>query len=125
MTLSQKAQEKIDNVVNAIKGLITEHHNITGSSSKKGHVQAGGVPQEIGTSLSAGTDNGFYARADHIHTTSYNNLKDVPETFPPTDHTHSYNDITGMPDLSNVIVDVELSNDGSQIIFLTKEDSEV
>lgn len=122
MTLQQKAQEKIDDLVNAIKGLITEHHNVTGSSSKKGHVQAGGVPQQIGTSLSAGTDNGYYARADHIHIASYNNLKDVPTKFPPQTHTHTYNDVKDMPD---VIVDVQLSSNGSQIIFLTKKDLEV
>lgn len=119
MTLQQKAQEKIDNLVNAIKGLITEHHNVTGSSSKKGHVQAGGAPQQIGASLSAGTDNGFYARADHVHTASYNNLKNVPTKFPPTNHTHSYSDINDMPD---VIVDVQLSSNGSQLIFLTDKD---
>lgn len=78
MSLSQNAQAIVTNLVNAIKGQISSHYNITGNSSTKGHVQAGGVPQSIGNSLSAGTDNGYYARADHVHTCSYNNLKDKP-----------------------------------------------
>ena len=57
---------------------ITAHANTTANNSTKGHVKAGGVPQSIGTTLSAGTDNGYYARADHIHTASYNNLTDKP-----------------------------------------------
>lgn len=58
----------IQNLAQAVRNLIIAHSNITGSSSQKGHVQSGGAPQTIGENLSAGTDNGFYARADHIHT---------------------------------------------------------
>ena len=61
----------------AIKGLISAHANISGNSDRKGHVQAGGVPQRIGSSLSAGTDNGYYARADHVHTVQTNYIKDT------------------------------------------------
>jgi len=78
MSLSQNAQTIVTSLVNAIKGQISSHYNITGNSSTRGHVQAGGAPQTIGTSSSAGTDNGYYARADHVHTCSYNNLTDKP-----------------------------------------------
>ena len=126
MTLQQRAQEKINDLTLAIRNFISDEivskiteHNVTANNSRKGHTQAGGVPQVVGTSLSAGTDNGYYARADHVHTASYNNLKDIPTEFPPTTHTHSYTDIDS---ISDVIVDVQLSNDGSQIIFLTDKD---
>lgn len=113
------ADTPLHRLAQSIKNLVIAHSSITGSSSQKGHVQSGGAPQTIGTSLSAGTDNGFYARADHVHTASYNNLKNVPTKFPPTNHTHSYSDINDMPD---VIVDVQLSSNGSQLIFLTDKD---
>lgn len=74
--MSNTAAQKIAALATAITNLITTHNNITGSSQQKGHVQAGGAPQSIGTSLSAGTDNGYYARADHIHTAKTENIKD-------------------------------------------------
>lgn len=74
--MSNTAAQKIEALASAIINLITTHSNITGSSQQKGHVQAGGAPQGIGTSLSAGTDNGYYARADHVHTAKTENIKD-------------------------------------------------
>lgn len=74
--MSNTASQKIEALASAIINLITTHSNITGSSQTKGHVQAGGAPQGIGTSLSAGTDNGYYARADHVHTAMTENIKD-------------------------------------------------
>lgn len=76
MSLPQSASTKITALAIAITNLITTHYNLTGSSQQKGHVQAGGAPQGIGTSLSAGTDNGYYARADHVHTAKTENIKD-------------------------------------------------
>lgn len=76
--MSNTAAQKIEALASAIINLITTHSNITGSSQTKGHVQAGGAPQSIGTSLSAGTDNGYYARADHVHTVNYNNVSGTP-----------------------------------------------
>lgn len=76
-------ETSIAKLANAINNLIVRHDNITGSSSQKGHVQAGGVPQSIGTSLNAGTDNGYYARADHVHTVNTSNITD----------SHAYNNI--------------------------------
>jgi len=81
MSLSQNAQTIVTSLVNAIKGQISSHYNITGNSSTKGHVQAGGVPQSIGDSLSAGTDNGYYARADHVHTVQTSHVTDT-STYP-------------------------------------------
>lgn len=75
MSLSNSAINKIQSLATAIINLITTHSNLTGSSLQKGHVQAGGAPQTIGTSLSAGTDNGYYARADHVHTVDYSNIQ--------------------------------------------------
>ena len=82
---------KITQLASAIIGLITTHENKTGSSLQKGHVRAGGAPQTIGESLSAGTDNGYYARADHVHTVSYNNISEAPSastTLPSADTTN-------------------------------------
>lgn len=77
MSLSQNAQTIVTSLVNAIKGQISSHYNITGNSSTRGHVQAGGAPQSIGDSLSAGTDNGYYARADHVHTVQTSHITDT------------------------------------------------
>ena len=77
MSLPQSASAKITALATAITNLITTHYNLTGSSQQKGHVQAGSTPQAIGSSLSAGTDNGFYARADHVHTASTADVKDT------------------------------------------------
>lgn len=75
-------QSILSNVANSIKNLILteidDHSNTTANSTTKGHVKAGGVPQNVSTTASAGTDNGYYARADHVHTCSYNNLTDKP-----------------------------------------------
>lgn len=86
--MTNKRTQQVIDFANTIKGLITAHYNITGNSSKKGHVQAGGAPQDIGTSSAAGTDNGYYARADHVHKASYNNLIDKP-TIPSANTTAS------------------------------------
>lgn len=72
MTLSSA----ITSLKNAINSLVTNHSNVTSSSTTKGHSKAGGAPQAIGDSLSAGTDNGYYARADHVHTAQTNHIKD-------------------------------------------------
>lgn len=77
MSLSQSASNKITSLATAITNLITTHYNLTGSSQQKGHVQAGSTPQAIGDSLAAGTDNGFYARADHVHSASTAHVKDT------------------------------------------------
>ena len=63
---------KSNNFSNSVKtyisSLLSNHLNIRGSSEQFGHVKAGGVPQQISTSAgAAGTDNGYYARADHVH----------------------------------------------------------
>ena len=73
MTLSSA----ITNLKNAINGLVTTHANTTSSSSTKGHSKAGGAPQAIGDSLTAGTDNGYYARADHVHTATTAHVTDT------------------------------------------------
>ena len=75
--MSNTAAQKIEALATAIINLITAHYNITGSSQQKGHVQAGSTPQAIGDSLAAGTDNGFYARADHVHSASTAHVKDT------------------------------------------------
>lgn len=72
---------KIVELASAIINLVTTHENKTGSSTQKGHVQAGSAPQTIGTSLSAGTDNGYYARADHVHTVDYSNVLNKPNVI--------------------------------------------
>ena len=67
---------RIQRLAQSIRDLVITHSNVTGSSLQKGYVQAGGAPQTIGTSISAGTDNGFYARADHVHTATTANITD-------------------------------------------------
>jgi len=86
--MTNKRTQQVIDFANTIKGLITAHYNITGNSSQKGHVQAGGAPQDIGTSSAAGTDNGYYARADHVHKASYDNLINKP-TIPSANTTAS------------------------------------
>ena len=67
---------KVQTLINKIKSQILgdiedeiEEHNVVANSSRTGHVQAGSSPQDINTleTSSAGTDNGYYARADHVH----------------------------------------------------------
>lgn len=72
-------ENSINALANKIKNKITTHENKTSSTTVKGHAQAGGAPQEIGTSLNAGTDNGYYARADHVHTVDYDNILNAPD----------------------------------------------
>lgn len=69
----------INALATKLKGMITTHENKTSSTTVKGHAQAGGAPQAIGTSLNAGTDNGYYARADHVHTVDYDNILNTPD----------------------------------------------
>lgn len=100
--IPDKMKQSIDNVCNAIvnkiNNLISTHNNDTNSHPDKapknhasssttygksssqnyGHAKAGGSPQAIGTSLAAGTDNGIYARADHVHTVAYSNISGTP-----------------------------------------------
>ena len=103
-TPSQSLLTKITNLANMIVGLVSTHENKTSSSSQKGHSQAGSTPQALGKNLAAGTDNGFYARADHVHTVSYDNVLNKPTSFTPSSHTHNqyfsnvevtYDDTTG------------------------------
>ena len=77
MTSPNTISQKIINLATSITNLITQHSNITGSSQEKGHVQAGGAPQSIGDSLTAGTDNGYYARADHVNTATTQHITDT------------------------------------------------
>lgn len=81
MALPQSMKQTITNLTTSISNIIDRKiadHDTHASSNNFGHVKSGGVPQSIGSSLSAGTDNGYYARADHVHTASYNNLTDKP-----------------------------------------------
>lgn len=69
---NQDIINQIERIKTAIKdkinNAIANHYSITGSSSKTGHVQAGGVPSNISnSSASAGDDDGKYARANHVH----------------------------------------------------------
>ncbi len=85
-------KSKITNLTTSIRNFVTReittHANTTANSSTKGHVQAGGVPQNVSTTASAGTDNGYYARADHVHKASFDDLADVPSSFTPASHSH-------------------------------------
>lgn len=85
MTLPNSLITIINNLATAISDKITNtletHENKTSSSTQKGHSQAGSAPQTIGTSLSAGTDNGYYARADHVHTVDYSNVLNKPNVI--------------------------------------------
>ena len=89
MALPQSMKQTITNLTTSISNIIDRKissHDTHASSTNFGHVKAGGVPQSIGSSLSAGTDNGYYARVDHVHTASYNNLTDKP-TIPAASST--------------------------------------
>ena len=91
MILSNSMKQAITNVTTSISNIIDRKisaHDNHASSTNFGHVKAGGAPQSIGTTVSAGTDNGYYARADHVHTCSYNNLTDKPSSFTPSAHSH-------------------------------------
>lgn len=115
-------QSIITNISNGIKNLISneisEHSNTTANSSTKGHVQAGGVPQNVSTTASAGTDNGCYARADHVHKASFNNLADKPTTFTPSAHTHTINNITNLQSTLNDKADEEHSHSQEDVSFV-------
>ena len=123
MTIRQTGSTKIISLANKIKDLITTHENKTGSSSQKGHVQAGGTPQTIGQSLAAGTDNGYYARADHVHTVNYSNILNIPETFSTSTHNHDtlYYTKTEVDDLiEDIILDnLFLDENGNLVIGTT------
>ena len=114
---------KITELASAIVRLVTTHENKTSSSTQKGHAQAGGAPQTIGTSLSAGTDNGYYARADHVHTINYSNILNKPTTFPPSSHNHdnTYYTKEEVDDLlNNVLLDrVFVDENGDLVIGTT------
>ena len=108
---------KINNRISSLSNKITTHEEKTSSNLQKGHAQAGGTPQTIGTSLSAGTDNGYYARADHVHTVKFNKILNVPDYL-------TSSSITGKLDIAqttnkgkNVVVD----NTTGNITFEDKE----
>ena len=84
-------QKTITNFITSIRNLISteveEHANTTANSLAKGHVQSSNnAPQPINSTSSRGTDNGYFALADHVHTASYNNLTDKP-TIPAASST--------------------------------------
>lgn len=83
MDFSQSTKQLITNFINSITSKIdnkiSDHNNVHGSTSNFGHTKAGGVPQNISSVGSAGTDNGYYARADHVHKASFNDLADKPD----------------------------------------------
>ncbi len=108
---------KIQALANQIKQLITNHANITATSSQKGHSQAGGVPQAIGDSLSAGTDNGYYSRADHVHTVDYSKIQNVPTTFAPQSHTHTKTNITNYFTSDNILANDSLNDYKTEGIY--------
>lgn len=87
--MAKTNNNKIKALAAALKNLVTTHESKKGSSQEAGHVQAGGAPQEIGDNINAGTDNGYYARADHVHTVDYNKVKNKPTGL-------SYDDTTGI-----------------------------
>lgn len=115
--------QKVLNLASAIINLITTHEGKTSSSTQKGHAYAGGAPQSIGTSLSAGTDNGYYARADHVHTVDYSNILNKPSTFAPSAHNHDNTYYTkGEVDslLNNILLDrIFLDEYGNLVIGTT------
>lgn len=114
---------KVKNLASSIKNLISIHEEKTSSSIQKGHAKAGGAPQTIGASLSAGTDNGYYARADHIHTVNYDTILNKPTTFNPA--VHSHNDIyytkSEIDDLLDTLIldNITLDENGDLIIGST------
>ena len=84
-------KSKITNLTTSIRNFVTReittHANTTANSSTKGHVQSSNnAPQPINSTSSRGTDNGYFALADHVHTASYNNLTDKP-TIPAASST--------------------------------------
>lgn len=86
MSIREGGTTRINSLATKIKGLISTHEAKTGSSLQKGHVQAGGAPQTIGKTLSAGTDNGYYARADHVHTVDFSNILNTPDALDVVDN---------------------------------------
>ena len=70
----------ITNLANAIKGLISKHEE------DKNHAEAGGTPKPIGKNLAAGTNNGYYARADHVHTVEFDDVLNTPNALNVVDN---------------------------------------
>lgn len=108
----------ITSIRNYVSTEITNHANTTSSSETKGHVKAGGVPQNISSSGAAGTDNGYYARADHVHKASFNDLADKPSTFIPSAHTHTINNITNLQSALNDKADEEHTHSQEDVSFV-------
>lgn len=86
-------KSKITNLTTSIRNFVTReittHANTTANSSTKGHVQsATNPPQDVSNTSAIGTDNGYYARADHVHKASFDDLADVPSSFTPASHSH-------------------------------------
>ena len=120
MALSQSMKQTITTLTTSISNIIDRkisNHDTHASSTNFGHAKAGGVPQTIGTSSSAGTDNGYYARADHVHTCSYNNLTNKPSSFTPSSHTHSISNITNLQSTLNDKADEEHTHSHEDISF--------
>ena len=70
----------VSNLATKIKKLVSDHAAIKGNGSTFGHVKASdsSLIRPIGDSLEVGTDNNQYARADHVHTVTYSNIKNPP-----------------------------------------------
>lgn len=97
MSLPETIANFANSITNIIDRKIRKHNNSHGSSSDFGHVKAGGTPRPIGTTLSAGTDNGYYARADHIHTATIANITNLQSALndkADEEHTHSQEDVS-------------------------------
>lgn len=120
MTLSQSMKQTITNLTASISNIIDRKiaaHDTHASSTNFGHVKAGGAAQTIGTSSSAGTDNGYYARADHVHTCSYGNLTNKPSSFTPSSHTHSISNITNLQSTLNDKADEDHTHSHEDVSF--------
>lgn len=84
--MASQIPQAVLNLASTIKNLINTHEQKTSSTQEKGHSKAGGTPQTIGKSLSAGTDNGYYARADHVHTVDFSNVLNTPDALNVVDN---------------------------------------
>lgn len=87
--MENSSYQKILNLALTIKNIVTNivtekistHEEKTSSTQQKGHSYAGGTPQPIGQNIQAGTDNGYYARADHVHTVDFQNIQNTPNAL--------------------------------------------
>ena len=83
--MENSSYQKVLDLALAIKSFVVEkittHEGKTSSTQQKGHSYAGGAPQPIGQNIQAGTDNGYYARADHVHTVDFANIQNTPNAL--------------------------------------------